>query len=121
VNRFFHPFRRNLLLHALAVLVVLAQTLVVTHRIAHASQLPTAGVTTDAKANIAAWSDLFGHDAGSNCDDWNGAFALDANPDAGHYSVVLAAIDQHVLNGASQHALPATPAGLSRARAPPRA
>ncbi len=104
----------------LAVLVLLAQALALSHRTAH----PNTGQRTIAALSVAPGSALdmlFGHASGAACDDFDAALGLDLNP--GQYSPDVVALVQGEVEVASQPAAldSVHPAGLSLARAPPRA
>ncbi len=110
---------RKTALHLLAVLLLLAQTLGAMHRVAHA------GIATPQQISAAAaqgngWNDLFGHDAGAGCDDWNAAFSADANPDTGVPDLAIIAADSSAPVSYFQQYFVNAPEGLSLARAPPR-
>lgn len=112
---------RKAALHLLAVLLLLAQTLGAMHRVAHAGQGAAPQVAAAAQAHDGVWNDLFGHDAGTSCDDWNAAFASDTNPGSGSPDVAVIAVEAIAPVPVLSHYLPATPHGFSLARAPPRA
>ena len=105
----------------LAVLVLLAQTIALSHRTAH----PNSGqrLTGQIAAVVpgSALDLLFGHTNGAACDDFDAALGLDLNP--GQYAPGIVAIADAgtapVLPAASF--LASHPPGLFLARAPPRA
>ncbi len=104
----------------LAVLVLLAQTIALSHRTAH----PNTGQRNIAAVNLVPGSALdllFGHASGTACDDFDAALGLDLNP--GHYAADVVALVQDAANPAVEPATlhGAHPAGLSLARAPPQA
>ncbi len=121
MTRWFHQIsHRKIALQMLAILVLLAQTLAMTHKVVHAGQFApqSASVKMAGEGNV--WSDLFGHDAGAACDEWNASFALDANPDAGHVDISAVQADDTVVVAPVQTAVSAPRTGLFLARAPPR-
>ncbi|MBL8522392.1 MAG: hypothetical protein JNN20_01765 [Betaproteobacteria bacterium] len=113
----------------LAVLLLLAQLLSLfvapMHRIAHAAIKPVEQAAQGALSAKAIHShslslDWFGHEAGSGCDDWNAAFAHDANPADASPNIPSTSIALPVDTGRAVTFTDSHPAGLSRARAPPR-
>ncbi|HEX9391553.1 MAG TPA: hypothetical protein VF928_09600 [Usitatibacteraceae bacterium] len=131
---------RRVLPPLLAILVLLAQSLAYMHRSAHPNANPRAAAlsspspspsllcrsdcTSDARVVAAGASlldKLFGHAAGTACDDFDAALGLDLNP-AHPTLAVVASLDEHVIPiGFSSPAPASFPAGLSLARAPPGA
>ena len=109
---------RRALLLLLAMLVLLAQGLVLTHRVAHA---PTgASSATAFVANVSALDALFGHSGEAACDEFDAAFGADVNP--GHAkatSATEASPQTRVMRARASAA--SFPHRLPQARAPPRA
>ncbi len=129
---------RRVLPPLLAILVLLAQSLAYMHRSAHPNANPRAAALSSSSSSLLCRSDctsdarvvaagaslldkLFGHAAGTACDDFDAALGLDLNP-AHPTLAVVASLDEHVIPiGFSSPAPASFPAGLSLARAPPRA
>ena len=105
----------------LAVLVLLAQTIALSHRTAHPNTGQRAGLTVATVIPGSALDLLFGHTNGAACDDFDAALGLDLNP--GQYTPGIVAVADAstapVLPAASS--LASHPPGLFLARAPPRA
>jgi hypothetical protein len=107
------------------LLLVCAQALALAHRVAHAQTPAPASAqavaqTNDSGAQQSCADDIFGHERGLACLDFDAALGLDTTASASIASLPFAeplAIDAHVE--------PSSPAVLTRgfflARAPPRA
>ena len=106
----------------LALVVLLAQTLVPAHRAAHPNAgARAASATVASVAPGSALDLLFGHTSGAACDAFDAAFAHDFNPDTFAPSVI-AFVSTHAAPAAPAAFLAAShPPGLFRARAPPPA
>lgn len=109
---------RRALLLLLAMLVLLAQGLVLTHRVAHA---PTgASAATVSVANVSALDALFGHSGEAACDEFDAAFGADVNPGyAKATSATKASPQTRVMRAGAGSA--SFPHRLPQARAPPSA
>jgi len=114
-------FRRQTTLQLLAILLLIAQTLGLMHGVAHAGQRASQAMSAQVSADASSWTDLFGHSAGTGCDDWSAAFAPDANPDVGHVDVPAVLLATCELLFVARTEFSAAPYGLFLARAPPRA
>lgn len=78
---------RSMRTRAVACLLLFAQAtsllVVPLHAIAHAGTVTHRSAVADASPDASSalsMTRLLGHDRGVACDDWNAAFALDANP-----------------------------------------
>ena len=114
-------FLRRTLPLLLAILVLLAQTLALSHRTAHPATglhvpLAMAAATTDSIS-----SSLFGHTDIIACDDFDAALGLDINPGQFADAAIAQAYADATPATVSQSSLAQHPPGLFLARAPPRA
>lgn len=101
----------------LAILLLLAQALALTHRTAHPN---TGQHSTIAIASTASALDLLFSHTKAACDDFDAAHGSDVNP--GHHAANIAATACASAPATfAQSTLARHPHGLSLARAPPRA
>ncbi len=108
----------------LAILVLLAQTIALTHRTAHPNtglRAPATMVATGADTTASVLDSLFGHADEKACADFDAALGLDINPGLYAHTVVAEAYTQAVPAALVQSPLARHPPGLFLARAPPRA
>ena len=114
-------FSRHVLTLLLAFLVLLGQTLALTHRHLHPSngvrELPTIAPL----ATTTALDPLFGHTNGAACDAFDAAFGNDVNPGQCLPDMVAPEYVAVASVAVAQSNLFSHPFGLFLARAPPRA
>ena len=124
-NKRLFALRRHFLPRALplllAILVLLAQTLALTHREVHPNTGKRDVPTIAAVATGSALDLLFGHTNGAACDDFDAAFGLDINPGQCKPDMVAPDYASAASVALAQSNLLSHPPGLFLARAPPRA
>lgn len=105
----------------LALVVLLAQTLVPTHRAAHPNAAArTASASVVSVAPGSALDLLFGHTSGAACDAFDAAFGHDFNADAFAPSTIVFAPTHAAPESPAAFLAASHPPGLFRARAPPQ-
>ena len=114
-------FSRHVLSVLLAFLVLLGQTLALTHRHLHPNNGVREAPAIAPIATTTALDPLFGHTNGAACDAFDAAFGNDINP--GYCLPDMAATEYAAvaLVAVAQSNLFSHPFGLFLARAPPRA
>ena len=114
-------FLRHVFTVLLAFLVLLGQTLALTHRHLHPNNGVREAPTIATIATTTALDPLFGHTNGTACDAFDAAFGNDINPGQRLPDMAATEYVAVTLVAVAQSNLFSHPFGLFLARAPPRA